>query len=99
MLHIFNILQDAMYPGSPRRNADTVSPAKFEVPYGSSILLADIKQPVEDVIVVFSIQDEFVCGVEDGGSFGVYEAADAQARSVCRGESGRFGVVNETFLT
>ena len=99
MLHIFNTLQDAVYPSSPRHNAHTVGPAEFEMPYGSPVPLADIEQPVEDVIVVLGIYNKVVCGVEDGGSFAVYEAADAQERSVCRGDPGRFGIVNETFLT
>ena len=99
ILHIFNALQDVAYSISSRHNARTVGPAEFEVPYGSPVPLADIKQPVEDVIVIFGIDNEVVCGVEDGGSFGVYEAADAQERSVCRGDSSRFGVENETFLT
>ena len=99
ILHIFNTLQDAMYPGSPRLNADTVGPADFEVTYGSSVLLAYIKQPVENVIVIFGIHNEFICAVEDRGSFGVYKAAGTQERSICRGFSGRFGIVDETFLT
>ena len=99
MLHIFNALQDIVYAGSPRHNAHTIGPAEFEVPYGSAVPLADIKQPVEDVIVIFGIHNKLVCAVEYGGSFGVYEAADAQERSVCRGDSSRVGVVNETFLT
>ena len=99
MLHIFNRLQDVVYPGSSRHNAHTVCPAEFEVPDSSPVPLADIKQPVEDVIIVFGIYNKVVCGVENGGCFGVYEAADAQERSVCRGGSSSFGVVHETFLT
>ena len=41
--HIFNLLQDAVYVASPRLDTDTVGPADFEVTYGSSVALTDIK--------------------------------------------------------
>ena len=42
MLHIFNILQYAMYVLSARLDTDSVGPANFKVAYGSSVALADI---------------------------------------------------------
>lgn len=66
---------------------------------GSSVALADIEQPVEDVVVIFSIYNDFVCAIEYGGGLGVYNAAGAEERSVCRCNSGGVAVVNETLLT
>lgn len=99
ILHIFNVLQDAMYVASSRLDTDSVCPADFKVAYGSSITLADIEQPVKDVIVILGVCNNFVCAIEDGGGFGVYEAADAKERSICGGDSGRVAAVDETLLT
>lgn len=88
-----------MYVASPRLNTDSVGPADFEVTYGSSVALTDIKQPVENVVVILGVYNDFVCAIEDGGGFGVYEAAGAEERSICRCKSGRVAAINETLLT
>lgn len=98
ILHIFNVLQDAMYVPSPRLDTDSVGPANFKVRNGSSVALANIKQPVEDVVVILSVYNDFVCAIEDGGGFGIYEAAGAEERCICRCSPGRVAAVNKTFL-
>lgn len=65
---------------------------------GSSVALADVKQPVEDVVVILGIRNDFVCAIEDGGSFDIDEAAGAEERSICRCISGRVSVVHEALL-
>lgn len=99
ILHIFDVLQDAMYVLSARLYADTVSPADFKVAYSSSIAFADVQQPVEDVIVVLSVYNDFVCAIEHWGGFGVYEAAGAEERCTSRSSSGSVAAINQTFLT
>ena len=78
ILHILDVLQDAMYVPSPRFDTDSVGPAEFKVTYGSPVALTDIKQPVENVVVILSVYNNFVCAIEDGGGFSVYEAAGTQ---------------------
>ena len=80
--HRFNVLQDAVYVPSPRLDTDSVGPADFEMTDSSSVSLADIKQPVKDVVVVLSVGNDFVCAIEDGGGFGVYETAGAEERGI-----------------
>lgn len=78
VLHILDVLQDAMYVPSPRLDTDSVGPANLKVTYGPSVALTDIKQPVEDVVVILSVYNDFVCAIEDGGGFSVYEAAGTE---------------------
>lgn len=42
VLHIFNLLQNAMYILSAGLDTDSVGPADLKVAYGSPIALADI---------------------------------------------------------
>lgn len=81
-VHVFNVLQNAMYVASARLDTDSIGPTDFEMTDGPSVLRADIKQPVEDVVVVLSVGDDLVCAIEDGGSFGVYETAGAEERGI-----------------
>ena len=67
--------------------------------YGSSVTLADIEQPVKDVIVILGVYNNFVCAIENWGGFGIYEAAGAKERSICGRGSGRVAAVDETLLT
>ena len=78
LFHIFNDLQDAMYVSSSRIDTDSVRPADFEMADGSSVALADIKQPVEYVVVILSVCNNFICAIKDGGGFHVYETASAE---------------------
>ncbi len=98
VLHIFNILQDAMDVAPPRLDADSVGPADFEMTDSSSIGLANVKQPVENVVVILGVCDDFVCAVKDGGGFGIYETADVEERCVCWFRSSCVAAVNETSL-
>ena len=88
-----------MYVPSPRLDTNSVGPADFQVTYGSAVAIADIKQPVEDVVVILGVYNDFVGAIEDGSCFGVYEAAGAEERCICECNSGRVAAVNETFLT
>ena len=67
--------------------------------YGSSIVLADIKQPVEDIVVILGVSNDLVSAIENRGGFSIYEAAGAEERDICRWNPGRVAAVNETFLT
>ena len=88
-----------MYVPSPRLDTDSVGPADLKMTYGSSIALADIKQPVEDIVVILGVGNDLVSAIEDGGGFSIYEAAGAEERGICRCNPGRVAAVNETFLT
>ena len=99
ILHILNVLQDAMYVLSARLDADTVGPADFKVAYSSSVAFAEIQQPVKDVIVILSVYNDFVCAIENWSGFGVYEAAGAEERCISRCSSGSVAAINQTFLT
>lgn len=99
LLHIFNVLQDAMDIAPPRFNTDSIGPADFEMTDGSSVALADIKQPVENVVVVLSVNNDFVCAMKDRCGFCIYETADAEERCICWRTSSRVAVIHETFLT
>lgn len=46
-----------------------ISPSYFKVLDRSSIPLANIQQPVKDIIVVLCIQSDLVCLVKDLDSF------------------------------
>ena len=96
--HIFNVLQEAMYILSARLDTDSVGPANFKVAYGSSVALANIQEPVEDVIVILGIDNDFVCAVEYGCGFGVYEAAGAEKGCVCWVGSGGVTTIYEALL-
>ena len=87
-----------MYVLSAGLDADTVGPADLKVTYSSSVPLADIQQPVEDVIIILSICNDFVCAVENRGGFGVNEAAGAEERCISRCSSGSVAAINQTFL-
>ena len=54
---------------SPGLDADTVCPANLEMTDGATVALADIEEPVKDVIVVFGIEDDLIGIVEDGCGF------------------------------
>lgn len=99
ILHIFNVLQDAMYVLSARLDADTVGPADFKVAYSSSIAFAEIHQPVEYVIVILSVYNDLVRAIENRGGFGVYEAAGTEERCISRCSPGSVAAINQTFLT
>ena len=43
ILHVFNVLQDAMYIPSARLDTNSVGPADFQMTYGSPVALADIE--------------------------------------------------------
>ena len=88
-----------MNVASPRLDTDSIGPADFKVAYGTSVTRANIKQPVENVIVILSVCNDFVRAIEDGSSFGIYEAAGAEERCICRCSSGRMAAVHETLLT
>ena len=98
ILHLLNILQNAMYVASSRFDTHAIRPADLKVTYGSSVVVADIKQPVEDFIVIFRVCNDLICAVEDGRCFGVYDAAGAEERGIRRCTSGLVAVVNESFL-
>ena len=97
-LHIFNMLQNAMYVLSARLDTDSISPANLEVTYGSSVELSDVQEPVEDVVIVLGVCNDLVCAIENTCGFGVYEAAGAKEGSVCRDKAGGVTVEDETFL-
>ena len=98
VLHGFNLLQYAMYVPSAGLDTDSVGPANLEMAYGSSIALANIQQPVENVVVVLGVCDDFVCAVEDGCGFDVYEVAGAEERCICWDISGRVATIDDAFL-
>ena len=88
-----------MYVLSARLDADTVGPANFKFAYSSSVAFTDIQQPVEYIIVILSVYNDFVCAIENWGGFGVYEVAGAEERCIRRCNSGGMAAVNKTFLT
>lgn len=98
ILHGFNLLQYAMYVPSARLDTDSVGPADLKMAYCSSIALANVQQPVEDVVIVLGVCDDFVCGVEDRCGFDVYEVASAEERCICRDFSGRVATIDDAFL-
>ena len=98
ILHGFNLLQYAMNVPSARLDTDSVSPADFKMADGSSVALADIEQPVEDVVVVLGVCNDFVCAVEDGCCFQVYKVAGAEERCICWDNPVHVATIDETFL-
>ena len=98
IFHILNILQDAMYVPSARLDTDSVGPADFKVAYGSSVALADIQQPIEDVIVILSVCNDFVGTIEKGGGLGIYEAAGAEEKYICWDGSCGMAAIDKTLL-
>lgn len=66
--------------------------------YSFSIARADVKQPIEDVIVILGVYSDFVCAIEDGGGFGVYEATGTEEGCIGWCRPGRVAAMNETFL-
>ena len=98
VLHVFDMLQNAMHVLSARLDTDSIGPANLEVTYGSSVELSDVQEPVEDVVIVLGVYDDLVCAIEDTCGFGVYEAAGAKERGVCRDNAGGVTAKDETFL-
>lgn len=88
-----------MYVAPPRLNTHTICPADLQVAYSTTIVLADIEKPVENVVVVFGIEDDFVGAIENGGRFLVDEFADAEERGVCRSFARVLAFVDEPFLS
>lgn len=44
-------------------NADSIRPVDLKMTESSSVALADVKEPIEDVIVVFGVEYDLVCAI------------------------------------
>ena len=61
----------------------------------SPVTLADIKQPIEYIVVVFGVYNDFIQAVEHGSCFGVDTTAGEEERGICWHSPGGIAVVDE----
>ena len=85
VLHVLYVRQDTSDVGPPRLYTQPVCPADFEMSNSTPVAFAYIEQPVEDIIVVFSIENDSIGAVEDRRRFVVDVAARSEEARVCRG--------------
>ena len=88
LFHVGYPRDDAVNVPSSGLDLDAVGPSDLEVADGTPVRFADVQKPVENVVVVFGIEDNAVGTVEDRGGFGV----DDPARSEESGVGGSFAI-------
>lgn len=64
----------------------------------SSVALADVKEPIEDVVVVFGVEYNLICAIEDGSCFAVDQATCSKEAGICRFSPIGVAAIDETFL-
>lgn len=69
VLHVVDFLHNATDVLSPGLNAHAVSPADVKMTDRAPVVVPNVKQPVEDVVVVLCVQYDFILAVEDGSRF------------------------------
>ena len=97
--HGIDPLQDSVYVLPARLDANAVSPADLKTTDCSAVVLPNVKEPVEDVIIVFGVQDDFIPTVEDFSCLVVDDATCPEEARVGIFGPSTFSIVDETFLT
>lgn len=69
------------------------------MPYRSSVSLTDIKQPVENIVVIFGVEFDLVGAVEDIDGLLVDEPGGPQESAICSSRSSCLGAVYQARLS
>lgn len=98
VLHVFDTFKYTVYVSSSGFYGHTICPSDLQVADGATIALTDVEEPVEYIVVVFSVEDDFIGAIEDVCSFFVDGAACSEEGSVGRFFSRGLTVVDQAFL-
>lgn len=79
-------------------HADSIRPVDLKMTDRSSVTLTDIKEPIENVVVIFGVEYNIACAIEDGSRFAVDQATCSKEAGVCRFYPTRVAAIDETFL-
>ena len=96
---MLNSLQDTMYISPSGLDAHAIRPSNFQMAYRPPVALADVEQPVEDIVVVLGIKDDLVGAVEDGCGLSVNEFAESKNGGVCRRFAWTVAAVDKPLLS
>lgn len=94
VLHVLYVPQNPMDVAPTGLNRNTICPADLEVTDGENVALADVQQPIENVIIVFCVDDNLVCAIEYGRCFVIDKATSSQEAGIRRTCSGSIRAVD-----